>query len=202
MRWWKCVYSFKFMFTTLHIYICISSTKKKENIIRYITSQLNRAYTELIQILKFSFPSFFICLAICIQFTHNFFSYWETWYVFAEIISLKLFIAYRIWVNECINHGRGYCASEKNEQYEMKSNMIDSRKLSFVAWTEQMQYEHHFDQHMSKQFVCCFFCQFILFFSFSSLINQSKILEFVSSILKTLHYIANVFGFFVHMAKE
>lgn len=75
-----------------------------------------------------------------------------------QIISVKLFIAYRIWKTSTI--AEGDIVQRKTKQNEPKSNMIDSWKLSIVAC--KMQYEHHFDQHMSKQIVCCFFLLLLL----------------------------------------
>lgn len=156
-----------------------------------ITSKLNRAYI----LIQFSslFSSVFV--TICIQFTHNFFSLSLCMKRVWQIISLKkLFIAYRIRKTCNNNHTDGILYGK------IKSNMIDSWKLSIVA--ENLVYEHHFDQHMSQQIVCLLLLFFFAVYSFflSSLINQSKILEFVSSILK--HCIANAFGFFVCMAKK
>lgn len=180
MWWWKCVDSFKFMFIILHIYICILRMKKKK-----LSSQLNRAFN--FKVLSPS-PSLFrlpICSNLHSIYTKFYFMI-RVW----QIISLKLFIAYRIWKTSNVTERDNIVW--KNE---MKWN--ESKYDWFVEIVHCCLKIRSFrSTYVITNCLLIFFRQFYSFF-LSSLINQSKILEFVSSILKTLHCFANAFGSFV-----
>lgn len=143
-----------------------------------ITSKLNRAYI----LIQFSslFSSVFV--TICIQFTHNFFSLSLCMKRVWQIISLKkLFIAYRIRKTCNNNHTDGILYGK------IKSNMIDSWKLSIVA--ENLVYEHHFDQHMSQQIVCLLLLFFFCCLLFLPLIADQSVKNSWVCVkyIKTLH---------------